>query len=104
MKAETKKLTPPEKIGKIPSLRSLCLKIDRDVWAKVESGKGTASWGREQTGLLILEFLKEYDQTYKDGLRKEIDGEIIIGPRNDYDTGWNTAIDKLKLLLDKPQD
>lgn len=46
-------------LNSTPSLRSLCLKIDRDIWAKVESHECTQSWGREQTGLLILDFLKQ---------------------------------------------
>lgn len=52
---------PLDRISKVPSLRNLCWKIDRDVWAKVESGQCTTSWGREQTGLLILDFLKELE-------------------------------------------
>jgi len=67
--ATTEKMIPNTKIesldyqnltdlNSIPSLRSLCLKIDRKIWAKVESHECTQSWGREQTGLLILDFLK----------------------------------------------
>lgn len=56
-----------DKISQVPSLRNLCWKIDRDVWAKVESGQATTSWGREQTGLLIIDFLKEIETILSDG-------------------------------------
>ncbi len=46
-------------INSTPSLRSLCLKLDREVWAKVESKECTQSWGREQTGLMIIDFVKQ---------------------------------------------
>ncbi len=59
-----------EKIAMVPSLRNLCWKIDRDVWAKVESGEATTSWGREQTGLLILDFLKEMDSINRQQIEK----------------------------------
>jgi len=52
----------PEKLKEaynVPSLRQLCWRIDREIWAKVEVHEATQSWGREQTGLLILDFLKE---------------------------------------------
>jgi len=36
----------------VPSLRNLCLKLDREVWAKVEAHIATQSWGREQSGFI----------------------------------------------------
>jgi len=45
----------------IPSLKNLVWKLDREVWAKVEAHEATTSWGREQSGILIIEFLKEFE-------------------------------------------
>jgi len=45
----------------IPSLKNLVWKLDREIWAKVETHEATTSWGREQSGILIIEFLREFE-------------------------------------------
>lgn len=45
-----------EKIYKDIYLNKIVWMLDRDVWAKVEAHEATQSWGREQSGKLILEY------------------------------------------------
>lgn len=37
------------------SMKALCWKLDRDIWAKVEAKEATTSWGREQSAIAICE-------------------------------------------------
>jgi len=42
--------------GKDNKLKSLVWKLDREIWAKVEGGMATQSWGRQESARLILDY------------------------------------------------
>lgn len=78
----------------MPSLKNLVWRLDREIWAKVESKEATTSWGREQSALLILKFLSEFEQINLEEYSK------FLEEMNYLDSDWRdeqpTTIEQFK--------
>lgn len=67
-------------------LKEIVWKLDRDIWAKVETHEATQSWGREQSAKLILEYFGDIEELRKESLLRQ---QIIDNQRKVLSDNYN---------------
>jgi len=92
------KIKPFKEIAELlkdDALKHLTWQLDREIWAAVEAGKATTSWGREQSRILIDEYCKaKVNEAREQAIREA--AEVARTRTNDECT--SIIVDKQSIL------